>query len=179
MQSPNRDATLAQWIAQEQAMRARLAGPGSLSMAEVSALSPAEFFEGIGNGELPSPPIGTLMDFIPIEWSAGLFIFQGTPDARHYNPLGTVHGGWIATLLDSAVACAIHTLLPVGKTYTTLELKVNYVKGLTEQVPLVRAIGEVIHSGGKIGTSHGRLVAADGTLFAHATTTCIVLDARA
>ena len=89
MQSPTREATLAQWIAQEHAMRGRLAGPGSLSMADVSALSPAEFFDGIGNGELPSPPIGALMDFIPIEWSAGLFIFQGTPDARHYNPLGS------------------------------------------------------------------------------------------
>lgn len=77
MQSPTRDATLAQWIAQEQAMRSRLAGPGSLSMAEVSALSPAEFFQGIGDGALPSPPIGALMDFIPIEWSAGLFIFHG------------------------------------------------------------------------------------------------------
>jgi hypothetical protein len=76
MQSPNRDATLAQWIAQEQVMRDRLAAPVSLSLAEVSALSPAEFFDGIGNGELPSPPIGTLMDFIPLEWSAGSFIFH-------------------------------------------------------------------------------------------------------
>ena len=105
-------------------------------------------------------------------------MFQGRPQLRHYNPLGTVHGGWIATLLDSAVACAVHTLLPAGKTYTTLELKVNYVKALTERVPLVRAIGEIIYSGGRIGTSQGRLVGPDGTLFAHATTTCIVLDAR-
>lgn len=88
MQSPSRDATLAQWIAQEQAMRARLAGPGSLSMDEVSALSPAEFFEGIGNGELPSPPIGTLMDFIPIEWSAGLFIFHGHAGLAALQPAG-------------------------------------------------------------------------------------------
>ena len=72
----------------------------------------------------------------------------------------------------------MHSLLPAGKTYTTLELKVNYVKALTDKVPLVRAIGEIIYSGGRIGTSQGQLVGADGTLFAHATTTCIVLDAR-
>ena len=76
MQNPTRETTLAQWIAEEDAMRARLAEPGSLSLAEVSALSPSEFFDGIGNGELPSPPIGTLMDFIPIQWSAGLFVFH-------------------------------------------------------------------------------------------------------
>jgi acyl-coenzyme A thioesterase PaaI-like protein len=111
-------------------MRARLAGPGSLSMAEVSALSPAEFFEGIGNGELPSPPIGTLMDFIPIQWSTGLFIFQGTPDARHYNPLGTVHGGYAATLLDSCMGCAVHTQLKKGQGYTTLDLRISYVRAL-------------------------------------------------
>ena len=73
---------------------------------------------------------------------------------------------------------AIHTLLPAGKTYTTLELKVNYVKALTQDVPLVRAIGEIIYSGGRIGTSQGKLVGPDGKLYAHATTTCIVLDAR-
>jgi uncharacterized protein (TIGR00369 family) len=76
------------------------------------------------------------------------------------------------------VGCAVHTLLPAGKTYTTLELKVNYVKALTERVPLVRAVGEIIYSGGRIGTAQGKLVGPDGTLFAHATTTCIVLDAR-
>jgi uncharacterized protein (TIGR00369 family) len=129
-------------------------------------------------GEIPPPPITRTLDFILVEAAPGTAQFQGRPLFSHYNPLGTVHGGWIATLLDSAVACAIHTLLPVGKTYTTLELKVNYVKALTERVPLVRAVGEAIHVGGKVGTAHGRLVGPDGTLFAHATTTCIVLDAR-
>ena len=89
-----------------------------------------------------------------------------------------MHGGWIATLLDSAVACAIHTLLPAGKLYTTLELKINYVKALSDKVPLVRAVGDVIHSGRQVGTSHGRLVGPDGTLYAHASTTCLIFDAR-
>jgi uncharacterized protein (TIGR00369 family) len=87
-----------------------------------------------------------------------------------------VHGGWIATLLDPAVACAVHATLPVGKSYTTVELKRNSVRALIERVPLVRAIGNTIHVGGRIGTSEGRLVGPDGTLYAHATTTCLILD---
>jgi uncharacterized protein (TIGR00369 family) len=129
-------------------------------------------------GDIPVPPISETLDFLLVEAAPGRVQFQGRPQFAHYNPLGSVHGGWIATLLDSAVACAVHTLLPVGKTYTTLELKVNYVKALTDRVPLVRAIGEIIHRGGRIGTSQGRLVGPDGTLFAHATTTCIILDAK-
>jgi len=137
-----------------------------------------EIFQAMLRGEIPVPPISETLDFQLVEAEPGRVQFQGRPQFAHYNPLGSVHGGWIATLLDSAVACAVHTLLPAGKTYTTLELKVNYVKALTERVPLVRAIGEIIYSGGRIGTSQGRLVGPDGTLFAHATTTCIVLDAR-
>lgn len=87
-----------------------------------------------------------------------------------------MHGGWIATLLDSALGCAVHTTLPAGKAYTTLELKVNYIKGLTDRVPLVRSVGQVIHVGGRTATAEGRLVGPDGTLFAHATTTCLVFD---
>ena len=84
----------------------------------------------------------------------------------------------MATLLDSCVGCAVHTLLPPGKAYTTLELKVNFVKGLSDRVPLVRAIGDVIHSGSRVATAEGRLVGPDGTLYAHATTTCLIFDAR-
>jgi uncharacterized protein (TIGR00369 family) len=137
-----------------------------------------QIFEAMLRGDIPVPPISETLDFLLVEAAPGRVQFQGRPQFAHYNPLGSVHGGWIATLLDSAVACAVHTLLPVGKTYTTLELKVNYVKALTDRVPLVRAIGEIIHRGGRIGTSQGRLVGPDGTLFAHATTTCIILDAK-
>src|SRR5687768_18030592 len=117
-----------------------------------------EVFRALRSGEILPPPISETTDFMLVEAEPGRVQFQGRPHFAHYNPLGTVHGGWIATLLDSALACAVHSLLPAGKTYTTLELKVNYVKALTEQVPLVRAIGEIIHMGGRIGTSHGRLV---------------------
>ena len=96
---------------------------------------------------------------------------------RHYNPIGTVHGGWIATLLDSCVGCAVHSTLPAGKAYTTAELKVNYVRAVTARVPLLRAIGTVIHVGGRMATADGRLVGPDGKLYAHASTTCFIFDA--
>jgi len=104
-------------------------------------------------------------------------VFQGRPQLRHYNPLGSVHGGWIATLLDSCVGCAVHVSLPAGKAYTTAELKVNYVRAVTDRVGLVRAVGTVIHLGNRMATAEGRLVGPDGKLYAHATTTCFVFDA--
>jgi uncharacterized protein (TIGR00369 family) len=170
--------TLARWQAQEAEVRSRQQAPGLGRPEQFAGRSGMQIFEAMLQGELPPPPITATLGFMLVDVTPGRAEFQGRPLFAHYNPLGTVHGGWIATLLDSAVACAVHSTLPVGKTYTTVELKVNYVRGLTDKVPLVRAIGEVIYSGGKIGTSQGRLVGPDGTLFAHATTTCIVLDAR-
>ncbi|MCU7647602.1 MULTISPECIES: PaaI family thioesterase [Pseudomonas] len=178
MHSPTREATLAQWQAQEQAMRARLAGPGSLSLAEVSALTPEQFFAGIGNGELPSPPIGSLLDFIPIEWGNGLFVFQGTPDNRHYNPLGTVHGGYAATLLDSCMGCAIHTRLQQGQGYTTLDLRISYVRALTGDSGPVRAEGKIVHLGRSTALAEGRIYDVDGRLYATGSTTCMILQPR-
>ncbi|NWA03071.1 PaaI family thioesterase [Pseudomonas gingeri] len=178
MQSPTRDATLAQWIAQEQAMRSRLQAPGSLTMAQVSELTPAQFFDGIGNGELPAPPIGDLLDFVPIEWSEGLFLFQGTPDNRHYNPLGIVHGGYAATLLDSCMGCAVHTRLQKGQGYTTLDLRISYVRALTNRSGPVRAEGKVVHLGRSTALAEGRIYDVDGRLYATGTTTCMILEPR-
>jgi uncharacterized protein (TIGR00369 family) len=170
--------TLARWQAQEAEVRARQLPTGLGRPEQFAGKSGMEIFQAMLRGELPPAPITSTLGFMLMEVAPGRAEFQGKPLFSHYNPLGTVHGGWIATLLDSAVACAVHSTLAPGKTYTTLELKVNYVRGLTDKVPLVRAIGEVIYVGGKVGTSQGRLVGPDGTLFAHATTTCIVLDAR-
>ena len=178
---PERSAvtdTLAAWQAREAELRPLRQRGGLGRPEQFAGRTGMEIFEAMLRGEIPVPPISDTLDFALVEAEPGRVQFQGRPQFSHYNPLGSVHGGWIATLLDSAVACAVHTLLPAGKTYTTLELKVNYVKALTDKVPLVRAIGEIIYSGGRIGTSQGRLVGPDGTLFAHATTTCIVLDAR-
>ena len=172
------EATLAAWRAREAVLRERTRTAGLGRPEQFAGKSGLEIFQAMMRGEIPVPPISRTLDFTLVEVEPGRVQFQGRPQFAHYNPLGSVHGGWIATLLDSALACAVHSLLPAGKTYTTLELNVNYVKALTDKVPLVRAIGEIIYSGGRIGTSHGRLVGPDGTLFAHATTTCIVLDAR-
>lgn len=168
---------LAEWEAQEQAVRARLRpGASPRTTVPLAQLTGLEVFEAIFAGDLPPPPMGETLDFLPIHMERGVAVFQGRPSRRHYNPLGTVHGGWFATLLDSAVGCAVHSTLPAGSGYTTLELKVNLVRPLTDAVPLVRAEGKVIHVGRQVGTAEGRIVGPDGKLYAHATTTCLIFE---
>ena len=106
----------------------------------------------------------------------GEVTFSGKPTANHYNPLGTVHGGYAATLLDSCMGCVIHSMLEPGQGYTTLEIKINYVRALTLKVPLVLATGKILHIGRRAATSEGRLVDEAGTLYAHGTTTCMIFD---
>jgi uncharacterized protein (TIGR00369 family) len=170
--------TLQRWQAREAELAARAGPVGVARPDQVAGKTGLQMFQAMLAGELPRAPIATTLQFWLVEASPGHAEFQGKPAFEHYNPLGGVHGGWTATLLDSAVGCAVHTLLPIGKAYTTLELKVNFVKGLSDRVPLVRAIGDVIHPGNRVATAEGRLVGPDGTLFAHATTTCLVFDAR-
>ena len=122
--------------------------------------------------------IGATLGFRMAELEEGRVAFEGTPGPHLYNPLGTVHGGYAATLLDSAVGCAVHSQLPAGKGYTTLELKLNLVRALSDRVPLVRAEGTVVHAGQQVATAEGRLVGHDGRLYAHATTTCLIFDLR-
>jgi uncharacterized protein (TIGR00369 family) len=172
----NADETLAAWRARAAEPQRRGLQPGLGRPEQFLGRTGLQIFEAMFAGEIPVPPIARTLNFTLVEASPGHAEFQGEPLFAHYNPLGSVHGGWIATLLDSALACAVHTLLPVGKTYTTLELKLNFVRALTDKVPLVRAIGEAIHVGGRVGTSQGRLVDAAGTLYAHATTTCLIMD---
>ena len=168
---------LAQWDAQETERRKLMKTAGVPRPDQVAGLTGMQVFEKMFSGELPYPPIGETLDFLPIEVEPGRAVFQGRPLMRHYNPLGTVHGGWIATLLDSCVGCAVHSTMPAGKAYTTAELKVNYVRAVTTKVPLLRAIGNVIHVGNRMATADGRLVGPDGKLYAHASTTCFIFDA--
>jgi uncharacterized protein (TIGR00369 family) len=175
-QSMSNIDTLAHWQAQDAAVRTRLSSPGLITRQQTAALSGLQIFEAIFAGELPAPPIGETMDFIPIHMEEGVAVFQGKPMLKHYNPLGTVHGGWYCTLLDSAVGCAVHTTLPAGKGYTTLEIKVSMLRPLTDAVPLVRAEGTVIHTGRQVATAEGRIVGPDGKVYAHATTTCLIFD---
>jgi len=170
----NKEQTLQQWQQQEAAVRARLAAPGVASLDELKAGSGMDFLQRILDGALPSLPIGALMDFIPVEGEPGRIVFQGSPGQQHYNPLGSVHGGYFCTLLDSAVGCAVHSVLPQGMGYTTLELKVNLIRALTACTGPVRAEGKVIQVGNRVGIAEGRIVDAEGKLYAHATTTCLV-----
>lgn len=168
---------LAQWEADEKVRRDRLGSPGVARPEQAQGKTGLQFFEGIFAGELPGPSIGATLSFLPVEVSFGRAVFQGRPKLEHYNPIGTVHGGWISTLLDSCVGCAVHSTLPAGKAYTTAELKVNFVRAVTTKVQLVRATGTVIHVGGRMATAEGRLVGPDGKLYAHASTTCFIFDA--
>ncbi len=176
------DNTLEQWQAQEAAQIARWQAAGSVigvaTAAQIQGMSGLQVFEAMLAGQLPRAPIGQTLDFNLMEARLGEAVFQGQPKASHFNPMGTIHGGWYCTLLDSALGCAVHTNLPAGKAYTTLELKVNLVRALTLKVPLVRAIGKVIHAGNQVATAEASLVGPDGKLYAHATTTCLIFDQR-
>ncbi|MET0445695.1 MAG: PaaI family thioesterase [Pseudorhodoplanes sp.] len=136
------------------------------------------FLRGLLDGKFPAPPITQTLGFMLSEVDYGRAVFSGEPQARHYNPIGTVHGGFAMTLLDSALACAIHSTLLKGETYTTLEIKVNLVRPLTKQTGLVRAEGRLIHRGRTLGTSEGDIKDSSGKLYAHATTTCMIFPAR-
>lgn len=172
------EQTIATWEAEARAIRETIGAAGTIDPAAVRELTGLEIFEAMLAGSVPSAPIGHVLDFLPVVVERGRVVFQGRPRREFYNPMGTVHGGWFATLLDSAVGCAVHTTLPPGKAYTTLELKLNVVRALTDRVPLVRAEGVVVHAGGQIATAEGRLVGPDGKLHAHASTTCLVFDTR-
>lgn len=176
MQTLTRDEKLASWRQAEADKRATLASPGVIGMATVMNMTPAAFFDGIGAGQLPAPPLGALLDFVPIEWGNGFFVFQGTPDTRHYNPLGSVHGGYAATLLDSCIGCAIHTRLAQGQGYTTSDLRVSYLRAMTANTGPVRAEGRVIHLGRSTAVAEGRLFDVDGRLYAIGSATCLILN---
>jgi uncharacterized protein (TIGR00369 family) len=137
-------------------------------------VSGIEFLRGMMEGRFPAPPIAVLLGFAPVELEAGRVVFASTPEIKHYNPIGSVHGGYTATLLDSCMACAVHTMLEAGQGYTTLELKVNFVKAITAKTGEVRAEGKVIHAGRQTAIAEGRLVDSRGQLLAHATTTCLI-----
>ncbi len=150
-------------------------GTGILAPAEIAHLSGLEVLQGMLDGRFPAPPISALLDFALAEVEAGKVVFAGRPRLAFYNPIGTVHGGWIGTLLDSCLGCAVHTTLAAGEGYTTVEYKVNFVKAVTERTGDVRAEGRVTSRGRRIATSEGRLVDSKGTVLALGTTTCLII----
>jgi len=169
------------WLAQEQEVLARLEagpGPGVARLDQVAGLTGLQMMQAMLRGDIPYAAIAKTLDFTVIEISEGRAVFQGTPGPAHLNPMGTIHGGWYATLLDSALGCAVHTMMPVGRGYTTAELGVNLVRAISPKVTRVRAEGRVIHCGRQLATAEGRIVGPDGTLYAHATTTCLVFEMK-
>ncbi|KRE17872.1 hypothetical protein ASE63_01360 [Bosea sp. Root381] len=151
---------------------------GVVARETLLAGSGLEFLRGMIAGRHPAPPFADTMDFELIEVDEGRVVFTGRPSARFFNPLGTVHGGWTGTILDSAMACAVHATLKSGEGYTTLEMKVNYVRPVMPGSGIVRCEGRVIHRGGTVATSEGRLTDERGKLLAHGTETCAVFPAK-
>ena len=151
---------------------------GLVPAGEIMSRTGLAFLTGMISGELPQPPICATLGFHLAEASQGYACFEGTPEQRHYNPIGTVHGGFAATLLDSALGCAIFTTMEKGEAWTTLELKLNMVRPITDSTGLLRAEGRVIHRGRTVATSDGTLKDAAGKLYAHATTTRMIFPAR-
>jgi uncharacterized protein (TIGR00369 family) len=139
-------------------------------------MSGIDFLRAMVNGEIPVPPMAMTLDFQLLEVEPGRAVFGCEPAEFHYNPIGVVHGGLASTILDSAMGCAIHSTLPAGTGYTTIELHVNLLRPLTRDTGLVRCEAEVIHLGRQVATAQGRLLDANGKLYAHGTTTCMIFQ---
>ena len=171
------------WESQQADAKQRIhEGGGSSGLARMEQLagkSGREILEAMMSGELPYPPMNETMNMTLLEVGNGYAVFQGIPLPQHYNPLGTVHGGWFASLLDSALGCAVQTTLPAGRSYTTAELSINIVRPASHKTGPLRATGRLIHGGGRLATAEARIEDEQGKLYAHATTTCFVFDVPA
>ncbi len=151
---------------------------GVVDAAEATGQDGIDLLRGMLEQRYPAPPIAKSMGFILTEVDHGRAVFEGTATADFFNPLGTIHGGWTATILDSALGCCVHSVIKAGQAYTTVEMKVNYVRALMPDTGRVRCEGKVIHAGSRIATSEARLVDGKGRLIAHATETCMIFEAR-
>jgi uncharacterized protein (TIGR00369 family) len=137
-----------------------------------------DYLRGILRGEYPAAPIAATLNFFPTEFDHGRAVFEGIPERFAYNPLGGVHGGWAATILDSALGCAVHSTLPAGKYYTTVDLSISLVRAITETTKRVRCEAKVVHAGSTVATAEAKLVDDRGQLCAHGTTTCLIMTPR-
>ena len=151
---------------------------GVLDRTAVGARSGREVLQAIVDGALPQAPISETLDFWLVAVGDGTAAFDGEPGPQLRNPLGTVHGGWTMTLIDSVAACAAHSLLPAGVGYTTLETKVNFTRAITPATGRVRAEAKVVVAGKQITTCEAWLRDGAGAILAHATSTILTLAAR-
>lgn len=151
---------------------------GLASFEDMTSMSGLEALQKLISGEFPPPPMARTLDFRLTEAEEGRALFVGMPCFDFYNPLGTVHGGWASTLLDSALGCAVHSTLQAGEAYTTVEFKVNLVRPITDRTGEVFCEGVIVHRGGRIATSEATLKDAGGKLYAHGSETCIIMAAK-
>jgi uncharacterized protein (TIGR00369 family) len=149
-----------------------------LAREVIAGMSGLEILQAMLSGAVPPPPFALTTRIYPTVVDAGVVTFEGEPNQDFLNPLGTVHGGWIAALLDSAMACAVHSRIGAGQTYTTLEMKVNFVRAVTGKTGRVRCEGRVLHFGSQTATAEGRVTDMQGRLIAHGTETCIIAALR-
>jgi uncharacterized protein (TIGR00369 family) len=142
----------------------------------MASMAGVDFVRAIFEGRLPAPPIMQTIEPFDSTAEPGIVVFHSIPGFRHYNPIGSVHGGYAATLLDSAMGLAVHTALPAGTGYTTLEFKISFIRGMTEDTGPVRTEGRTMNVGRRAATAEARITDAKGRLLAHATTTCLVFE---
>lgn len=138
-------------------------------------LAGLDYLQAIADGKIPYPPLLQTLDFKAVSVTEGQAVFSFVPQKLHYNAIGTVHGGVISALLDTAMGCSLHSLLPAGTSYTTLELKTNFLKAVTLQSGELRAVGKVIHRGGRTALIEAQLLDNEDKLFAHGVSTCLIL----
>jgi len=146
---------------------------------EAMTMAGLDYFQAMNDGKLPFPPLLNTLDFKVESIEKGKAVFTFEPQEFHYNPIGTVHGGVISAILDSAMGCSIHSLLPAGTGYTTLELKVNFLKAITIKSGELRAVGKVIHSGSRTALVEAQLIDKNNTIYAHGTSTCMIFNMNA
>jgi uncharacterized protein (TIGR00369 family) len=142
----------------------------------MASMAGVDFVRAIFDGKLPAPPIMQTIEPFDSTAEPGVVVMHSIPGFRHYNPIGSVHGGYAATLLDSAMGLAVHSALPAGTGYTTLEFKVSFIKGMTEDTGVVRTEGRTLNVGRRAATAEARITDAKGRLLAHATTTCLIFE---
>src|SRR5438128_1937077 len=148
---------------------------GVVPREAVAGIAGLAFLQGLRDGKQPAPPFAVETDIWIAEVEGGRVVFEATPSQRFYNPLGSVHGGWISTLLDSAMGCAVHSVLKAGQAYTTVDMTVSFVRPVFEKTGKLRCEGKIIHAGGRVATAEGRVWAEAGALIAHGSETCMVL----
>ena len=145
---------------------------------DVEGLNGMQFLAAMIEGRIPAPPMAERLGFLLTEARPGFALFEGSPGEEHLNPLGGIHGGWALTLIDSAAGCALHTMLPAGTGYTTVETKVNFTRALRPGAGTLRCEGKLLTQGRQIATSEAKLLDAEGRIAAHGTSTLMILPGR-